>query len=450
MFCLTKNAHATIGRMKIINHSIISFILVTIPIGFLLLKGYCNAALIVATMLAIAKIIRAPSVYLTNRSTLFWFCIISLCTPIICESFSQLLRGELILRSLDGPSRFILAAVVLVYVSRTNHANRILDRFKKNALIGASVAALLVIFLSQAYARGDRAATYFVDPNSLGIFLAFLAIIGYSSINTLEASIAKSSAKIIGLGLAFYAVIEAGTRAAWLAVLVTFLAYIFTAKRFSTRTRLLLLVFAVSTSWAIYVSSDLVRDRTDLFYENISRISEGTGNYKNNSIGIRLRLLEIDIDLIKKHPFGISDENFPELGDIQTRNPHITRKIWEIRKLAGSHAEIVSQLVKKGPVLGLVSVFSLMIFPLVFYSIAKRYPDLEKSLQPLPYLCIFLVVSSIGAEIFNLKMNSSFWGITLAIFYSAGINFIEQSGNQSRGNIFPNKYAFRSDDRKTN
>lgn len=129
-------------------------------------------------------------------------------------------------------------------------------------------------------------------------------------------------------------------------------------------------------------------------------------------------LLLIDYELIKDNfIFGVADGVMPNFEYLQSIIPSITKEIYEIRTLAGSHSELVGQLVRKGVFLGSFALWGLFRYPiyLMFREYRKQGSlicELEKPLgRGVPVL-----ISGLTIQVFNLKMTISFYILLLAVF----------------------------------
>jgi hypothetical protein len=143
---------------------------------------------------------------------------------------------------------------------------------------------------------------------------------------------------------------------------------------------------------------------------------------QTTSSGQRLVLGLIDIHLILGSPlFGLGDRtSLPPYEVLMSSIPFLTREIYEIKILAGSHSEILAQLVRQGIVFGSATLWGLFLYPLyVFVWKFKNSTFSEGSpLAGAIGIIIPILVSSLTIQVFNLKMTISFYGLCLAIFFA--------------------------------
>ena len=98
----------------------------------------------------------------------------------------------------------------------------------------------------------------------------------------------------------------------------------------------------------------------------------------------------------------------------------LNRQIYEIKVLAGSHSELLAQPVRQGIIFGVLSLYSLFLYPL--YLLLWKHRKLTSVIDsPLAVgigIVVPVFVSSLTIQVFNLKMTMSFYGVCLAIFFA--------------------------------
>ena len=130
----------------------------------------------------------------------------------------------------------------------------------------------------------------------------------------------------------------------------------------------------------------------------------------------------IDIELIKSRPFfGLSDRSpLPPYEELSLVIPHLSKEIYDIKVLAGSHSEFLALPVRQGLIFGFLTLCSLFFYPL--YLLLWKYRKLTLATgSPLSAalgMIISILASSLTIQVFNLKMTVSFYGLCLAIFFA--------------------------------
>jgi len=156
---------------------------------------------------------------------------------------------------------------------------------------------------------------------------------------------------------------------------------------------------------------------------------------QHTSSGHRMIMGLIDIELIKINPFfGFGDRSdLPSFEDLQQLIPMLTRQIYDIKAVAGSHSELLAQLVRQGLIFGCLTLVSLFFYPL--YLFLWRYRKLtfvnRSSLAGAIGVIVPIFISSITIQVFNLKMTISFYGLCLAIFFAYLCHCLEAESTEN-------------------
>ena len=141
-------------------------------------------------------------------------------------------------------------------------------------------------------------------------------------------------------------------------------------------------------------------------------------------------LLLIDFELIKDNLFfGVADGVMPTYEYLQSRIPSINEEIYMIKAVAGSHAEVSAQLVRKGLFLGGFALWGLFLYPLYLVSCKLRaWSTADRGLAAGIYgLIVPVFFSGLTIQVFNLKMTMSFYMLCLAILLAYCLPRIEVS-----------------------
>lgn len=401
---------------------------------FLTIKSWLNSSLFLLCFYSCWCIFKSPKHYFIDRSRQFWMCLACLITPFVAELVAQMGRWDLQVSSLDGPGRTILAATVFIYLSRLDSL-RLLSAFSYGCLAGIMAVLGSLLFFPDQY-WGPRAATYFVDPitlpcytvSLLGVFL-FVGAPGVpGSLNNLF--------KIVSFLATAYIAVESQSRSSWVAIVILMGAYTLYLFRGSIKKQCGATLMLCLGVVLLYLCNEIVRSRIDLavqgflsfFVAGHHNMDVSVGEYgQNTGTGQRLTLMLIDFELITRYPlFGIRDGFLPAFDDLAAKYPLITKEVYEIKLLAGSHSELLAQLVRKGIVLGSLSLWSFLIYPIYLFSFKFSKFYLNDNFQlPALGLLIPIGVSSVFIQVFNLKMTISFYSLILAILFAGLCQKIE-------------------------
>ena len=181
--------------------------------------------------------------------------------------------------------------------------------------------------------------------------------------------------------------------------------------------------------FAMFTFSDVVSVRSSEAVEGLlSFVEEGGG--QQSSTGQRMILLLIDFELIKDNLFfGVADGVMPTYEYLQSRIPSINEVIYGIKTVAGSHAEVSAQLVRKGLFLGGFALWGLFLYPLYLVSCKLRvWSTADRGLAAGIYgLIVPVLFSGLTIQVFNLKMTMSFYMLCLAILLAYCFPRIEAS-----------------------
>jgi len=394
------------------------------PAFFLILKSTATTSLFLMFFICSWSIIKTPRHYFAARGSQFWALLVCLLIPFFAELFAQMGRGEIVGSSLDGPSRMIMAAGVFVYLSRFD-CSGVIKAFSYGSAFGIFGVCLSIVFFPDYY-WGSRAATYFVDPITLPCFtVALLGLFLFSNAGGFSPKFYVWVKLLLTL-IVLYISIEASSRSGWVALAGLLVLYVIYFFRYSFKAQVFGVIGLVAALMAIYFLSDSVYSRVNESVSGVLAFFVENGAFSHSaqetSSGQRLILGVIDLHLIKSYPlFGFGDRTtFPSYESLLLTMPYLTQEIYEIKVLAGSHSEILAQLVRQGIIFGALTLCSLFLYPI--YLCAWKYRKLTFSNgNPMAGVLGFIIpilASALTIQVFNLKMTISFYGLCLAIFFA--------------------------------
>jgi len=401
---------------------ILKMIVLSSPALFLVVKSWVNACLFVLFFIALFRIGKSHRIFFRRCGNDFWLIFLSLLAPFLCELFAQLGRGNIVLSSLDGPSRFLMASVLFIYLSKFD-TRAIIGWLGLGSGLGVVFVAIALILFPEYYWE-QRAATYFVDPNTLPCFsVVLLALFLFIDPPTFLNGYTRLS-RGVAAALTLFIAHESASRSSWLALVGLGVFWILVTTRRQPKRRTILLLSWVTCLALLLSLSSTVRDRSSNALAGITpfltgTVQENVMDVQLTGTGQRVVLALLDLQLILDNPFfGLADGEIPPPEELFNQSDLVDDQIYMIKKLAGSHSEILAQLLRKGLIFGSIFLLSVFVFPvfltlrsLIFSEESYGYNGKIAFLACL----LVLVISSIGIQIFNLKMTSSFYGLILAL-----------------------------------
>lgn len=400
---------------------LITFFVLVSTTFFLTVKSVTNAITITLAIFSIYKILVHSPRYELWRERQVWLMFVCLSVPFVSELLAQMGRQSLVFSSLDGPLRIFLCGFLFIYL--TTWEERLLTRLVRWFVIGAglgviSVFVSLLMFPEQYWAH--RAGTYFVDPITLPCFVvALFGVVLFSPLNFLPKSV-EYSAKSVLLILTIYICIESYSRSSWVALVGLLLGYLWISPLGRT-SKFFGVISLVIGFYAIYAFSEIVQARVDQAFGGLfDWIVDGGG--QKSSTAQRMIMAMVDLEIVKSYPlFGIQDGYMPSYEALKSKYPPLNEEIYSIKVLAGSHNEFLAQIVRKGIVLGTLCLFGLFIYPVYLFTVKHRrfISDNAPHLLGIIGIVSALFWSGFSIQVFNLKMTSTFYGLSLSLYFAA-------------------------------
>ena len=410
----------------------ITVIVFSMPVFLLTIKSWVTTSLFLLFFICFWPILKQPKKYLLNRSNQFWALLACLLIPFFAELFAQMGRGAIVGSSLDGPSRMIMATCIFVYLSRFD-CSRVIQALSYGSAFGILGVGLSLVFFPDYY-WGIRAATYFVDPITLPCFtVGLLGIYLFSNLRPFPL-ILDHLIKVFLICITAFVSVESSSRSAWVAFSCMLAIYVLYSLRRSFKAQAMGMVALMAVLVIMYFLLDAVHARINESVEGLlgflSQSESLVETVQHTSSGQRMILGLIDIYLIKENPiFGLGDRMIlPPYEEMLLVIPILTKEIYEIKVLAGSHSEILAQLVREGIIFGSLTLYALFLYPL--YLFVWKYRKLTifsgSPLAGVLGIMIPIMASSLTIQVFNLKMTISFYGLCLAIFFACLCRQVEE------------------------
>ena len=155
------------------NDKLDNFLFLIFPLLFLVVKGWVNYIAVSFLLISLYKIIINYRFYFYKRSKYFYIFSFLITLPFLSELIIQILRPGFYSSSIDGPSRFLIGFLLFVTISKKNDKLSCIKSFTVGCVLSLLITFLCIVIIDDHY-WGNRAATYFVDPNSLPIYSGLL------------------------------------------------------------------------------------------------------------------------------------------------------------------------------------------------------------------------------------------------------------------------------------
>lgn len=344
-----------------------------------------------------------------------WAIVFTLASPILAIFLSQSFRHSYTSTAFDGPSRFLLLIPVFFYLKdRQVNFTKIIEWVIPISLLICLGAYLLNPEASEEW--GGRAATYFVDTVTFGVYCVILGFISLASIGLHDSKESKllTALKLMGFALGCYIAIQSQSRSAWTAAigLLVMISFIKLHKKHPLAPwGMLVLGFTAIT--AIYLASPALQNRIDLMFAELGQYLRGGA--LDSSTGLRISMIRVAIHLIIENPLtGVKDGVMPALDTIASIRPFYSDELQFVITKAGTHVEILAQGVRAG-IFGLISGTALFLVPgLLFW---KRMKHPNQDIRNAAFLGICLVmglfIAGLTIQVFNLKYTASFYALMI-------------------------------------
>lgn len=387
------------------------------PIFFLTIKSWSNTIFFLICIICFCRICKNPSRYYLNKSFVFWRFSLVLIIPFLAELFLYFVRDNSDIRYLDSPCRYFGA--FLIFSCLSNLSN--IDKLVKSFLCGC-VLCLVVTFTSVAYSTsgywGTRLATYFVEPNMIAVFAVFIFSISILFINHINVNYyLEKFLHITTLFFVLYIILYSETRTSWVSFIVVIILFLFINKNKIFYLSFYSLSFLLSAIFLYYSDSSLILNRINLGISSFHSYFEG--DHLDTSLGIRFNMILIDLYTIKENLFwGTTKEYIQNLDQINEVFPSVTEVSHHCRKYSGSHVELLAILVRQGVILGLLTIFSLFIFPIFILLRGAFFEGTSWYYKCALIAVVCLLISSFGIQVFAYRMNASFWALFLSLYFS--------------------------------
>ena len=330
-----------------------------------------------------------------------------LVAPFLAVLVASTLRGELLLRSLDSPSR-LLGAVPIYFLLRDSIDSGDLDIEKLvTAITSAAAIGLITTALlldgSRTDFYGGRIATERVDTNALGayvgIFLCLVLTGLWKTIRKLlhgahrRTAYAFLALYLIGLAIGIHLLLETQSRGGWIGFLTGLAALLYLTTFDQRNARI------ATVSWVTPVLICTILLSQERHIERALSIPKEihswlTTTQQSTSGGVRLSMVQLSADLFFEKPLaGHGERGLSEQVLIDKYSSTYARQTLQDIAGAGPHNGILDQTLENG-ILGLTAALLLFLAPVLLVmrnlSSLTRSAAYENGLIPRIGLVYFL------------------------------------------------------------
>ena len=417
-FGLTNSSSASITKI------LIGFGVFLFPIMFMTVRHGVHIPLFFLLLLAIYQgLIKTPAPFSiqTKQDTFIFFVFSSL---FFATLISQLFRGTIHFAAFDGPFRLMVAGVAFLYLKQWNIPY---IKILGTAIPLGLILTFIILKIHPEVFWGERYATYFVDPNSLGSQSFILGLMSLLMIRSLKhESTYLFLLKLIGGLLGLYISVGSGSRGAWLtAPFIFFMIFIFrvgdiysapdsSKKKIWRQTIAIVLAIFAAVLAGLLLSEKLSSGILSAYFEITNWFS---GVDLEGSAGIRLSMWKFSFEFAKNSLlFGYGEEK-NMLMAIKNSSLNVPANHLVIFQMAGTgpHSDILSKLLSAGTI-GLAAYFLVLLGPSFMFWRHQNSKDTDKKLASRIglYYIVGVFIAGLSNEQLSLKYLCTFYVLMIA------------------------------------
>ena len=394
------------------------------PITFMSVRHGVHVSLFALLLIALIVFFQSKHTHLCCDDKTDLIIVLCFCGLTLAVLLGQMFRSKMHMAALDGPSRIVFAGFVyLLLKSRQIAYIKILDIAIP---VGLLCVLTVVMFNPESY-WGDRFATYFVDPNTLGSQTFILALIIFLSIARGQGeSRWLILLKVMGGAAGIYVSIYSGSRGAWLAGPFIFLLFLlirfdsFRRAQGAERFRITLLTSAIVVALIIlccllFYFSNAVSSRVISGFHDIRNWLMSTE--LDTPAGIRLSIWKFSFQFASESLlFGYGEEkNMMQLLSNSPLNIPTNEIVISTIAATGPHSDILSKLLSSG-LFGLSAYLCLIFVPFYFFYAHRNslLVDKKRAAHMGIYYIAGVFITGLSNEQLSLKYLCTFYGLMTA------------------------------------
>lgn len=401
-------------RDGVIFDLLLALSLIVYVIGFLAIRRATTHAFALVVVLAVIYLVRKRD-RLKGMVDIpgVKFLLVALAALFLAGLTSMLVRGRVEPPDLDGPSRFLLAGLVLLLF--LDKGIRFVNIFARVASVALILALLAAVFNPEVGSRwGGRFATPSVDPNTLGSYAVILSFMVLLTLGE-ERQGGRWGRALEYAGITAGATLAtlAASRGGWVAVgpLLLLWCLFRWRKGLLSMARQLILALGVVLAGVVLIPS--VGERALGTGNEVKAWFDGTNT--ETASGQRLSIYKLAAKLIAERPLaGYGSKGVAEYlaspEAARLASPTIERVLID----GGPHSDFLGTLLGSG-LPGAVSYILLVFGPMWFFWRHRQAPG-EAALAAELGVCLTVGVFFCGLtnEMLSLKYLASFYGLTVA------------------------------------
>lgn len=327
---------------------------------------------------------------------------------------AKLLRGQFDHVDLDGPSRYLLAGLLLLFLT----AKRVqFVRIFAAALPLATLAALVAVLLHTDTANrwNGRFATSFVDPNTLGGYAVILTFLILLTAASRERSLWRRALPWLGAAAGLVLTMYAASRGAWLAIppLAALWLYLRLQQGAGRLAVQGLVVFGIVALVAVVVPDIALRGMAGS--HEVRSWLDGTN--PTTPAGQRLSVWQLGLELFAASP--LAGYGSKAVQTTQLAHPELLSaappEIVHILAQGGPHNDLLTLALSHG-VFGIAAFAALLFVPAAFFWRRRNTATGDARLACELGVCLVagVLVCGLTNEMLSLKYLASFYGLTVA------------------------------------
>lgn len=381
---------------------------------FLVVRGATNACFFVLVLLALWHLLRqraafAEAWHIPGSPQLF----AALASVFAGAFIAKVLRDDVNHIDLNSPARFLLAGLLLLYL--TVKRVRLVRLFAVALPLSTLCALAAIMFNPQVIAKWDgRFATSAVDPNTLGSYAVILTFMILMTVDALDKGSPwrrglASAGIVAGLLLAAFA----GSRSGWLAA-PPLAALWLLIRRQRGLPRLVWQMLAILG--AVALIAVVVPDIAVRGLRSVSEVRSWLdGSNPVTAAGQRLDVWKLGLRLYAASPLlGYGWAGVPAAlarPEFAAASPEIVH----ILKYGGPHNDLLTMALNSG-VFGIAAFAALLFVPAAFFWRQRKVGSDEARLACDLGMCLItgVFICGLSNEMLSLKYLVSFYGLTVA------------------------------------
>ncbi|VVD84472.1 O-antigen ligase family protein [Pandoraea terrigena] len=357
---------------------------------------------------------------------------IALCLPFAAVILSELIHGHVAGNTLDSPSRFLIAIVVMFALRRVSEN---LPAWVSFGLpLGAFAAAVMASY--SVIELTARAESTFLNPIHFGDIALLLGVLSALSINWLKRDcVSGVIVKLAGSLAGGYASWASLSRGGWIALPVMVVLCVWIGGKALNRRARWAAIIVLCAAIVLPVSlSQTVRTRmfTDISLD-LSNMAKGQ---PDSSVGVRLELYKAALILIGQNPVaGLGAHGFHNAMAPMAEKGVITPTAADLGR-GEVHNQILSYTADYG-IGGFIAMLAVYFVPAWFFILCIRRGDKRARRTGLLGLLTAVAFFTFGltVETFNLKVTTAFYATMLAVFAAIACPAKSESVDTKTGTI---------------